>query len=144
MNCSTAGFPVLHCLREVLDIKLMSIGQWCLPINSFSVAPFSSCPLSFPVSKSFPMSWLFASGGQSIGTSTSASVFPMNIQSCLPLGLTDLISLLSKGLSRVFSTTLRKHQFFSPQPSLYMIHTHYWKNHSLDYMDICQQSLSVF
>ena len=144
MNCSTAGFPVLHCLREVLDIKLMSIGQWRLPINSFSVAPFSSCPRSFPVSKSFPMSWLFASGGQSIGTSTSAYVFPMNIQSSLPLGLTDLISLLSKGLSRVFSTTLRKHQLFSPQPSLCMIHTHYWKNHSLDYMDICQQSLSVF
>ena len=76
-------------------------------------APFSSCPQSFPASGSFPVSWFFASGGQNIGASASASVLPMNIQGWFPLGLTDLISLLSKGLSRVFSSTkIWKHQFF--------------------------------
>ena len=78
----------------------------------------SFCPQSFPMSGSFPMSWFFASGGQSIGASASASVLPMNIQSWFPLGLTGLISLQSKGLSRVFSsTTVWKHQFFSAQPA---------------------------
>ena len=80
--------------------------------------PFSPCPQSFPASGSFPMRWLFTSGSQSIGALASASVLPMNIQGWFPLGLTGLISLLSKGLSRVFSTTVRKHQFFSVQPSL--------------------------
>ena len=94
--------------------------QWCHPTISSSVARFSSYPQSFPVLGSFPMSWLFASGGQSTGTLTSASVLPLNIQGWFPLGLTDLISLLSKGLSRVFSsTTARKHQFFGAQPSLW-------------------------
>ena len=90
------------------------LSQWYyLTIWSF-VTPFSSCPQSFPASGSFSMSRLFASGGPSIGASTSASVLPMNIQGWFPLGLTGLISLLSKGLSRVFSsTTLRRHQFFS-------------------------------
>ena len=91
---------------------------WCHPTISFSVVPFSSCPQSFPASGSFPMSQLFTSGGQSIGT--SASVLPMNIQDWFPLGLTGLISLLSKGLSRAFSRTiLQKYQFFSAQPSLW-------------------------
>ena len=87
-----------------------------------------SCPQSFPASGSFPISWLFASGGQSIGASALASVFPMNIQGWLPLGLSGLISLQSKGLSRVFSnTTVRNHQFFSAQPSLwYSSHIHAW------------------
>ena len=93
------------------------LSWWCHPTIS-SVVPFSSCPQSFPASRSFPMSRLFASGGQSIGASTS--VFPINVQSWFPLGLTGLISLQSKGLSRVFSnTTIRKHQFFSTQPSLW-------------------------
>ena len=70
----------------------------CYPIISSSVTPFSSCPPSFPASGSFPRSWLFASGGQSIGASASASVFPMNIQCWFPLESTVLISLLSKGL----------------------------------------------
>ena len=84
----------------------------CHPIISFSVAPFS-CPPSFPVSGSFSMSWLFALGGQSNGASTSVTDPPVNIQDWFPLGLTGLISLLSKGLSRVFSsTTIQKHQFF--------------------------------
>ena len=81
------------------------LNQWChIPISS-SAALFSSCPQSFPPSGSFPMSRLFVSSGQSIRASASASVLPMNIQGWLPLGLTDLISLQSKGLSRVFSNT---------------------------------------
>ena len=81
------------------------LSQWCLPTISSSGATFSSCPQSFPAPKSFPMSWLFISGGQRIGASASAPVLPMNIQGWFPLRLTDLISLLSKGLSRVFSST---------------------------------------
>ena len=94
--------------------------QWCHPAISSSVIPFSSCPQSFPASGSFPMSQFFASGGQSIGVSASASVRPMNIQGWFLLGLTGLISLQSKGLLRVFSsTTIQKHQFFGAQPSLW-------------------------
>ena len=78
---------------------------WCHPTTSSSLVPFSSCPQSFPASGSSPMSQLFASGGQSIGVSASASVLPMNIQDWFPLELTGLISLLSKGLSQVFSNT---------------------------------------
>ena len=89
------------------------LSRWCYLTNSSSVAPFSSCLQSFPASGFFPMSCLFASGGQSTGVSALTSVHPMNIQSWFPLGLTDLIPLLSKGLSRVFSsTTISKHQFF--------------------------------
>ena len=77
------------------------LSWWCHPNISSSVAHFSSCPQSFPASEDFPMSWLFTSGGQIIGTSASASVFPMNIQGWFSLGLTGLISLQSKGLSRV-------------------------------------------
>ena len=96
--------------------------QWCHPTISSSVASFSSCSQSFPISGSFPMSWLFASDDQSIGASASASVLPMNMQSWFPLGLTGLISLQSKGLSRVFSsTTFQKHQFFSTQPLLWSL-----------------------
>ena len=93
--------------------------RWCHPTISSSVMPFSSCLQSFPASGSFPMSQCFVSGGQSIGVSASASVIPMNIQDSFPLGLTGLISLQSKGLSRVFSnTTAQKHQLFSTQLSL--------------------------
>ena len=92
---------------------------WCHPTISSSVIPFSSCLQSFPASASFPMSQLFASGGQSIGASASASVLPMNIQGWSPLGWTGWISLQFKGLSRVFSiTTVQKHQFFGTQPFL--------------------------
>ena len=94
--------------------------QWCHPTISSSVIPFFSCPQSFPASWSFLVSWLFTSGGQSIGVSTSASVLPMNSQDWFPLGWTGLISLQSKGLSRVFSnTTVQKRQFFSAQLSLW-------------------------
>ena len=93
--------------------------RWCHPTISSFVIPFSSCLQSFPASGSFPMSQLFASGGQSIGASALASVLPMNIQDWFPLGWTGWISLQSKGLSRVFSTTtVQKHQFFSTQLSL--------------------------
>ena len=96
------------------------LSWWCHPTISSSVVPFSSCPLSFPASGSFPMSRLFASGGQRTGVSTSASVLPMNTQDWFPLGWTGWISLLSKGLSRVFSSnTVRKHQFLGAQPCLY-------------------------
>ena len=93
-------------------LKFMSIESVILSNHLILCCPFSSCLQSFPASGSFPMSWLLASGGQSIGVSTSASVLPMNIQDWFPLGLTGLISLQSKGLSRAFSsTTVRKHQF---------------------------------
>ena len=92
---------------------------WCHPAISSSVVPFSSCPRSLPASESFPMSQLFASGGQSIGVSASTSVLPVNTQDWSPLGWTGLISLQSKGLSRVFSNTIvQKHQFFSALLSL--------------------------
>ena len=92
--------------------------QWCHPTISCSVTPFSSYLQSFPASGSFPMSCLFASGGQSIGNSASTSVLSVNIQGWFPLGWTGWISLQSKGLSRVFSTTIQKHQFFGAQLSL--------------------------
>ena len=94
--------------------------QWCHPTISPSVNPFSSCLQSFPTSGSFPMSQFFASGSQSIGVSPSTSVLTMNIHDWLPLGLTGLILMQFKGLSRVFSnTTVQKHQFFSAQLSLW-------------------------
>ena len=104
------------------------LSWWCHPIISSSVVPFSSCRQSFPVSGSFPMSQLFAWGGQSIGVSASASVLPMNTQDWSPLRWTGWISLQSKGLSRVFSnTTVQKHQFFGAQlSSQYNSHTHTW------------------
>ena len=102
--------------------------RWCHPTISFSVVPFSSCRLSFSASGSFPMSLLFASSGQRIGGSASALVLPMNIHNWFSLGLTGLISLLSKGLSSIFpSTTVQRHQFFGPQTSLSSnSHIHTW------------------
>ena len=112
------------------------LSWWWHPTISSSVAPLL-LPQSFPATGSFPMSWLFVSGGQNIGD--SASVPPVNIQHWFPLGLTCVISLLSKGLSRVF--------FKSPKvygPTLTSVHDS-WKNDSSDQMDFCQQSdVSVF
>ena len=128
---------------------LYPLSRWCHSTISTSVVPFSSCLQSFQASGSFPMSQFFTSGGQSIGASASALVLPMNIQEWFPLGLTGLISLQSKGLSRVFSnTTVKKHQFFSAQPSfgptLSSIHD-YWENHGFDYTDFCwQNNISAF
>ena len=112
---------------------------------------FSFCLQSFPAWGSSPTSWLFASGSQSIGAPASGSVLPMSIQGWFPLGLTGLISLLSKGLSRVFfSTTIWKHQFFGAQPTsdtgLILTSAHdYWKNHSFNYTDLhCQSAVFTF
>ena len=96
------------------------LSRWCHPTISSSVIPFSSHLQSFPASGSFQMSQFLASGGQSIGVSASASVLPVNTQEWSPLGWTGWISLQSKGLSRVFSsTTVQKHQWFNS-------HIHTW------------------
>ena len=124
------------------------LSHWCHPAISSSVAPFSFCLQPFPASGSFQMSQFFTSGGQSVGASASASVFPMNIWVWFPLGLTGLISLQSKGVSRVFSsTTVWMHQFFGAQ--LFLLsssHIHTWllENHSFDYTDLCRQSNVCF
>ena len=120
-------------------LKLKSI-EFMMPSILFSVTPFSSCLQSFPTSGSFPMSQLFTSGDKSIGA--SVLVLPMNIQGSFPLWLIGLISLLSKGLSRVFfSTTVWKHQFFVISllsgPTLTPV-PDYQKSHSFD----CKESLS--
>ena len=102
--------------------------QWCHPAISSSVIPFSSCSQSLQASESFPMSQLFAWGGQSTGVSALASFLPKKSQGWSPSGWTDWISLQSKGLSRVFSnTTVQKHQFFGAQPSSQSnSHIHIW------------------
>ena len=125
MDYSMPSFLVRHYLLEFAQ-NSCPLSQWCYLTISFSVTPFSSCPQSFPASASFPVSRLFASGGQSIAA--SASALPMNIQGGSPLGLTGLIFLRSKGPSRVFSsTTIQKHQFFGAQPSLWSnSHIHTW------------------
>ena len=104
------------------------LSQWCHPTTSSSVTPFTSCSQSFSASGPFPMYWFFTLGGQSIGSSASASVLLM----WFPLGLTGLISLQSKGLPRVFcSTTIQKLQFFSAQPPLWSLRCTWsnYKNH---------------
>ena len=127
MHCSTPGFPVYHQLPELSQTHVHWVG-WCHPTISTSVVPFSSCLRSFPASGSFPRSQFFVSGGQSIEISALASVLPINIQDWFPLGLTGLISLLSMGLSRVFTgTTVWNHESFGAQRSLWSIfHIHTW------------------
>ena len=124
--------------------NLSPLSWWCHPTMLSSVVPFSSCLLSFSVSGSFPKSWAFASGGQSIGASASASVFPMNTRVDFFLGLTGLTpcsptdsqesspELLCKSISTLVLSLLYG-------PTLTSIHD-YWKNHSFDYMDLCWQS----
>ena len=132
MDCRMPGLPVHHQLPEFTHSRPLS--QWCHPTISSSVVPFSSHLPFFPALASFPMSQFFASGGQSIGVSASASVLPVNIQDWFPLGWPSWVSLQPKGLSRLFSnTTVQKHQFFSflYSPTLTSIHD-YWKNHSFD------------
>ena len=120
MDCSTPGFPDHHQLPELTQTYVHRVGD--------AIQPSSSCLQSFQASGSFLMSQLFTSGGQSIVSSASASVLPMNIQDWFPLGWTGWISLQSKGLSRVFSnTTVQKHQFLGPQLSLCSnAHIHTW------------------
>ena len=123
---STPVFSIFLCLPEFAHDSC-PLSWWCHPTISSSVVAFSTCPQSFPASGSFPVSWVFASGSQSIGTSASGTVLPMNFQGWFPLGLTGLISLLSKGLSRVFSrTTIWKHQFFGAPPLWSNSHIHSW------------------
>ena len=128
------------------DLCLLS-WQCYLTISS-SVAHFSSCLQSFPASGYFSMSPLFASGGQSIGASASTSVLPVNIQGWFPLGLAYLISLLSKGLSRVFSsTTAQKYQSSAFSllygPTLISVHD-YWRNQRLTTRTCQQSDVSAF
>ena len=105
-----------------------SLHQWCHPAISSSDTVFSFCPPSFPASRTFPMSHLCTSVDQNSGASASASILPVNILGWSPLRLTDLISLLSKRLSGVFSsTTIRRHQLFGILPSLWSSsHNHTW------------------
>ena len=140
MNCSTPRFPVLHCLPEFAQSQILCVDDAIQPSHPLLVP---SPDLNLSQLRVFPMSLLFASGGQSPGVSASATVLPMNIQVWFPLRLTGLISFLSKRLSRVFSsTTVQKYQFFGTQPSLPISYIHTWllKNQSFDYMDLCQQS----
>ena len=104
------------------------LSQWCHPTISSSLVPFSVCLQSFPASGSFPMRQVFTSAGQSIGASASASVHPVSIQGWFPLGMTGVISLQSKGLSRSFySTMVQKYQVFSTQSCLWFnSHIHTW------------------
>ena len=143
MDCSTWGFSVLHYLPE--------FDQTHVPLSQDAIQPSHPLsppsPFAFPASGSFPVSQFFTSDDQSTGVSASTSVLPMNIQDWFSLGLTGLISLQSKGLSGVFSsTTVQKCQFFSAQPSLRSnshIIPNYWKNHSFDYMDFCCTVISL-
>ena len=139
MDYSTPGFPVHHQLPELAQTHVHRVSDAIQPSHHF---PFSSCLQSFPASESFPMSQFFTSGGPSIGVSASTLVIPMNTQDWFPLGWTGLISLQSKGLSRIFSsTTVQKHQFFGVSflcgTTLTFIHD-YWKNNSFEYTDLCR------
>ena len=137
IDCSMLSFPVLHHLLELAQTHVHWVGDAIQA--SQPVAPFS-CLQSFPAPGSFPTSQIFPSGSQITGA--SASVLPVDTQGWFPLGLTGWISLLSKGLSRVFSSTIWKHQFFSAQPSLWRRShsTRHWRNHSFAYSDCCWQS----
>ena len=141
MNCSTPGFPVHYYLLELAQIHVYWVGSAIQP----------SHPQSSPSPALNPSQWQSLYQWVSLLHQLTKilelqlqSVLPKNIQGWFPLGLTGLISLPPKGLSRVFSnTTLQKHQFFSTQPSLWSkshIYTWLLKNHSFDYPDLCQQS----
>ena len=116
------------------------LSQWYHSSISSCIALFCSCLQFFPAPGSFTMSWLFTSGGQSIGASALASALPMNIQDLFPLELTALISLLSKGVWNLLSTTIQKHQLsvlsLHYGPTLICVHD-YWQNHRFDYMNFC-------
>ena len=126
MDCSTLAslaFTMSWSLLKLMSVELMMTSNHLILCH-----PLFFCPQSFPASESFPTSQLFASGSQSIGALASVSVLPMNIQGWFSLGLTGLISLQSKRLSRVFySSMFQKHQFFGAQPSLWSnSHIHTW------------------
>ena len=135
MDRSKPGIPVLHYLPEFAQTYVHWVRdaiQPSHPLLSTSSA-FNLSQHQGPLQWSSPMSRVFTSGGRSNGVSLLASVLPMNIRGWFPLGLTGLISLQSKGLSRVFSsTTIQKHQFFSTQLCLWSNFRIHWKNHSFD------------
>ena len=142
MNC-TPGLPVHHKHLESTQTHTHWVGVAIQPSYPL-LSPFSSCPQSFPASGSFPMSQLFASGGQSIRVSASKSVLTMNTQNWFPLGWTGWISLQSKGLPESSPTPQVKSinssvLSFPYSPTLTSIHDH-WKNHSLDHTELCWQS----
>ena len=148
MDCNIPGFPSFTVSQSLF--RLMSV-ESMIPSNHFILcSAFSSCPQSFLASGSFPVNFLFMSDSQSFGASASASVLAMNIQGWFPLGWTGLISLQSKGLSRVFSkTTIQKHQFFGSQPSLRSsshIHTWLWEKTQqvTSTTDICHHTQKLF
>ena len=116
MGCNSPSFPVYHQHPEFAQTHVHWDSDAIQPSHPLLSPSLTACLQYFPASGSFPMSQYFASGGQSIGVSASASVIPMNIEDWFPLGLTGLISLQFKGLSRVFS--VQKHEFFSAQLSL--------------------------
>ena len=132
MHRNTPGFPVLHSLPEFAQTNVHWVSDAIHP--SHPLSPHYSCLQSFPASGSFPVSQLFASGGQCIGASVSTSVLPVNVQGRFPLGLTGLVSLLSKGLSRVFSSNTVQNistsvlsLLYGPAPT--SVHD-YWQSHS--------------
>ena len=134
-----ARFPCLPLYPRVCS-NSCPLSQWYHPTISSSVTPFS-CPQSFPASGPFPVSWLFASGGQNITASALESVLPMNIHGWFPLGLTGLISLQSKGLQE--SSPAPQFKSISSSafsllygPALTSV-PDYWENHGFDYMDLC-------
>ena len=126
IDCSTSGLPVHHQLPEFTQTHVHRVSDALQP--SHPLLSLLLCPQFLPASGSFPMSQLFAWGGQSTGVSASTSVFPMNTQDWSPIGWTGWISLQSKGLSTVFSkTTVQKHQFFGAQLSSQSnSHIHTW------------------
>ena len=146
MNYSMPGVPVLHYLLEFAQTHVHCVGNAIQPI-SFSVILFFSCLQSFTASGSFQINQLFTSVGKSIGA--SVSVFPVNIYDWFPLGSRGLISLQSRGFSRIFSSTTVWNISSSVLsllygPTLTSIHD-YWRNHGFDYIDLCQQgSVSDF
>ena len=117
--------------------------QWCHPTMLSSVISFPSCLHSFPALGSFSGSLLFPSGGQNIGASASASVFPVNIQGWFPLGLTDFISLLSRTQESSLAPQFKEIDSLAPSllygPTLTFLHD-FWKNHSFDYLDLSRQN----
>ena len=147
MDGSTPGFPIYPSPPPGVCSDSCPLSPWCHPAISSSVVPFSSCLQSFPASGSLPMSQFFTSGGQIIQPSALTSALLMNIQDWFPAGLTALISLQSKGLSRVFSnTTVQKHQFFGAQLCLWSnshIHTWLLKNHIFDYTDFVSKVMCL-
>ena len=144
MDSSTPGFPVL---QHLLELPKLMCFESVMPSNHLILrGPLLLLPSIFPSIRFFSKSQLFASGGQSIRP--SASVLLMNIQDWFPLGMTGLISLQSKGLSRVFSNITKSSNSLMLRllygPTLKSIHD-YWENQSFDYTDLCQQSnFSVF